>query len=112
MWQIAHRRTTPKPTGTMTNKLRVIEYEFMLWEDLERLLDLVDLVEAKMGRVPEVSILRCTAREDAKVTLVGTVAATRTLIESGRASRPGGVVIAKSDFPVMINGWPYRFGAE
>jgi hypothetical protein len=96
----------------MPNKLRVIEYEFMLWEELEHLPTLVRLVEAKMGRVPELGLLRCTARKDAKVTLVGGVAATRTLIEGGHASRPGGVDIAELDFPVMISGWPYRSGAE
>jgi hypothetical protein len=96
----------------MLNKLRVIEYEFMLWEDVERLPTLAKLVEAKMGRVSEVGLLRCTARHEAKITLVGTVAATRTLIESGQASRAGGVALSEFDFPVMISGWPHRFGAE
>jgi hypothetical protein len=95
----------------MSDKIRVIEYEVLLWDD-ERMENLAEIVKDKVGIVPEVGILRCTARTTTKITLVGTAEATRALIASGRASKPGGVAISKEEFPIMIKGWPYRFATE
>jgi hypothetical protein len=94
----------------MPTKVRVIEYEFVLWEELEAWGTLAQQIAEKMGRPAEVGIPRCTIRTDAKITLVGGADATRTVIESGEAHKPSGVVISRSDFPVMIQGWPNRFG--
>jgi hypothetical protein len=95
----------------MADKIRVIEYEVLLWDD-QRMEKLADLVKEKMGILGEVGILRCTVRASTKITLVGTAEATRELVASGKASKPGGVVISKEEFPIMIKGWPYRFGTE
>jgi hypothetical protein len=95
----------------MADKLRVIEYEVLLWDD-ERMEQLADIVTQKLGIVPEVGILRCTVGGTTKVTLIGKADATRALVASGRASKPGGLVISKEEFPVLITGWPYRFGTE
>ena len=95
----------------MPDKIRVIEYEVLLWDD-ERMEKLVPIVKEKMGILPEVGILRCTARTTTKITLVGSAEAARALIASGRASKPGGLVISREEFPIMIKGWPYRFGTE
>jgi hypothetical protein len=100
----------PELIGNMPNKVRVIEYEFMLWEELESWETLAQQIVTKMGRPAEVGILRCTTRSDTKITLVGGADATRSVIESGEANKPSGVVIARSDFPVMIQGWPSRLG--
>jgi len=96
----------------MPTKFRVVEYEFMLWEELEGWKALAQQIAEKMGRPAEVGILRCTIRDDTKITLVGGVDAARSVIESGEANKPSGVVIARSDFPVMIHGWPNRLGGE
>jgi hypothetical protein len=95
----------------MPDKIRVIEYEVLLWDD-ERMEKLASIVKEKMGVLEEVGILRCTARTTTKITLVGSAEATRALVASGRASKPGGIVISRGEFPIMIKGWPYRFGAE
>jgi hypothetical protein len=95
----------------MPDKIRVIEYEVLLWND-ERMEKLAVLVKEKMGILEEVGILRCTVRVSTKITLVGTAEATRALVASGKASKPGGVVISKEEFPIMIKGWPYRFATE
>jgi hypothetical protein len=96
---------------TMPDRIRVIEYEVLLWDD-ERMEKLADIVKEKLGVLAEVGILRCTARSDTKITLVGSAEATRALIASGRASKPGGLVISSEEFPIMIKGWPYRFATE
>jgi hypothetical protein len=95
----------------MADKIRVIEYEVLMWDD-ERMENLADIVTQNLGIVPEVGILRCTVRTTTKVTLIGTADATRALVASGKASKPGGMVISKQDFPILIKGWPYRFGTE
>jgi hypothetical protein len=96
---------------TMPDKIRVIEYEVLLWDD-ERMENLACIVKEKLGIVSEVGVLRCTAHSNTKITLVGSAEATRALIASGRASKPGGLVISKEEFPIMIKGWPYRFATE
>jgi len=94
----------------MADKIRVIEYEVLLWDD-ERMENLADIVKQKLGTVPEVGVLRCTVRAT-KVTLIGNAEATRALVASGKASKPGGLVLSKQEFPILIKGWPYRFGTE
>jgi len=95
----------------MADKIRVIEYEVLLSDD-ERMENLADIVKQKLGTVHEVGILRCTVRATTKVTLVGHAEATRALVASGKASKPGGLVLSKDEFPILIKGWPYRFGTE
>jgi hypothetical protein len=95
----------------MPDKIRVIEYEVLLWDD-ERMEKLAGIVKEKMGVLEEVGILRCTVRVTTKITLMGSAEATRALVASGMASKPGGIVIPRADFPIMIKGWPYRFGEE
>jgi hypothetical protein len=95
----------------MPNKIRVIEYEILEWEELAPMETIADLVRDALGEIPEVGILRCTANEAAKITFVGKAMATRKLISSGRARSPDGIVIGKADFPVILTGWPYRFRA-
>jgi hypothetical protein len=95
----------------MADKIRVIEYEVLLWDD-ERMENLADIVKQKLGTVPEVGVLRCTVRTTTKVTLIGNAEATRALVASGKASKPGGLVLSKQEFPILIKGWPYRFGTE
>ena len=102
----------PELIGNMPTKFRVIEYEFMLWEELEGWKALAQQIANRMGRPAEVGILRCTTRTDTKITLVGRVEAARTVIESGKANQTSGVAIARSDFPVMIHGWQSRLGGE
>jgi hypothetical protein len=94
----------------MSNKIRVIEYEFLYWEELELTDAVVQMVEDRLGRMTEVGVLRCTDRAGAKVTIIGGVEACRGLISNENAGRPGGVPIAKSAFPVIIDGWLYRTG--
>jgi hypothetical protein len=95
----------------MPNKIRVIEYEILTWEEFALMETIAVAVREALGECPDVGILRCTASEDAKITFVGTASATRELIMGGRASRPDGLMIPKADFPVMLTGWPYRFRA-
>jgi hypothetical protein len=47
-----------------------------------------------------------------KVTFVGDAYATEELVSSGAASKPAGIAISKKDFPVMLEGWPYRLRRE
>ena len=95
----------------MADKIRVIEYEVLFWDD-EWMQKIAEIVKQKLGIVPEVGILRCTVRTSTKVTLIGNADATRALVASGKASKPGGLVISKQEFPILIKGWPYRFGAD
>ncbi len=101
----------PKPLVTMSGKVRVIEYDFLVWEDLEQE-GFAEMVKEKLGSVAEVGVLRCTIRTSTRVTLVGRAEVTRDLIASGRASRRGGLTIAKADFPIVLKGWPKRTRAD
>jgi hypothetical protein len=95
----------------MPNKIRVIEYEILKWEEFALMETIAEAVRETLGEGSDVGILRCTAPEAAKITFVGTASATRDLIASGRASWPDGLMIPKADFPVMLVGWSYRFRA-
>jgi hypothetical protein len=96
----------------VADKVRVIEYEIVAWADLQLMGSLAALVEERMGVVPEVGVLRCTARGTTKLTFIGTAAATRALVASGQAGDPSGLLLPKKDFPVMLEGWPNGLGAR
>ncbi len=96
----------------MADKVRIIEYEIVAWADLLLMGSLAAIVEGKMGVVPEVGVLRCTARGLTKVTFIGQSAATRALVASGKAADPSGLLLPKKDFPVMMEGWPNGLGAR
>jgi hypothetical protein len=92
--------------------IRIIEYEIVAWTDLDRMGDLSSLLSDVMKIGSYVGILRCTADNGRKVTFLGDAGATSQLVSSGAASNPTGVAIAKKDFPVMVEGWPYRLRVE
>jgi hypothetical protein len=96
----------------MSNRIRIIEYEFLFWEELERMGKLAQLVQERLGRLEEVCVLRCTDRTSARITIVGGVKASRLLIANENAATLKGLTIARSEFPVMIKGWLYRTGEE
>jgi hypothetical protein len=89
--------------------VRIIEYEILYWTDLEQMGDLAELLRTDLEPGSEVGILRCVANPDRKVTFVGRAAATRELVASVGAGSPKGIALLKKDFPVMLEGWPYRF---
>jgi hypothetical protein len=91
---------------------RIIEYEVVPWAGLSGMGDLPTLVTDAMGAVSHVGILRCITDGGRKVTFVGQADATVELVRSGAASNPNGVNLSKKSFPVMLEGWPYRFRAE
>jgi len=93
----------------MSNRIQVIDYEIVNWDDLASDGETGGGREGEIGVIAEVGILHCTAATT-KVTLIGTADAARALLASGRASKPGGLVISKEEFPVLIQGWPNRFG--
>jgi hypothetical protein len=92
----------------MPDRIRVIEYEILYWDELEEMEEISEVVVRNMGRLVEVGVLRCTLLPRTKVTLVGGADATRALIATGEASKPRGMPVSKADFPVMIDGWHHR----
>jgi hypothetical protein len=92
----------------MRDRIRVIDYEMLFWDELKEMGEISEMVTRKMGRVDEVGVLRCTALPGTKVTLVGGADATRALIASGEANKARGVPFSKADFPVMVDGWRHR----
>ena len=76
----------PKPLVTMSGKVRVIEYDFLVWEDLEQE-GFAEMVKEKLGSVAEVGVLRCTIRTSTRVTLVG---ARKSLATSSPAGEQAG----------------------
>ena len=74
--------------------------------------DLSSLLSDSLKIGSYVGILRCTADDGRKVTFLGHAGATSQLVGSGAASSPTGIAIAKKDFPVMLEGWPYRLRME
>jgi hypothetical protein len=70
--------------------------------------DLPLLLKEALGAAPQVGFIRCVTDQGRKVTFASGAKATKQLIRSGAASDPNGVVISKDDFPVMLEGWPYR----
>jgi hypothetical protein len=89
--------------------VRIIEYEIVSWGDLDQMGELSDLLSDTMIVGSQVGVLRCVAQERRRVTFAGDAEATRKLVASTAASSPTGVAIAKRDFPVMLEGWPFRF---
>jgi hypothetical protein len=74
--------------------------------------DLVTLVSASMGVVNQVGIIRCVVENGRRVTFIGDAQATSKLVKIDGAGTSSGVNVAKKDFPVMLEGWPYRFRPE
>jgi len=66
------------------------------------------LLKGAMGELPQVGILRCVTKGGRKVTFAGHADATNVLVKTGEASNPAGALIAKKEFPVMMEGWPFR----
>ena len=88
--------------------MRVIEYQVLPWADLDGMGDLPVMLKNAMGESPQVGILRCVTRSGRKVTFAGDADATNVLVKTGQASNPAGALIAKREFPVMMEGWPFR----
>jgi hypothetical protein len=88
--------------------VRIIEYEILLWSDLEALGDLFALLSGSMQPGSDVGILRCVVDDGRKVTFAGDGGATRALVARRTVGTPNGVALRKKDFPVMMEGWPYR----
>jgi hypothetical protein len=89
--------------------VRIIEYEILYWSDLEQMGDLAARLHGDMSVGSDVGILRCVAGPGRQVTFAGHADATRALVSGVGASNPKGVTLLKKDFPVMLEGWPYRF---
>jgi hypothetical protein len=88
--------------------VRIIEYEVVYWSDLDAMGNLPKLLADSMTIGDSVGFLRCVTDDGRKVTFAGDADATKQLVTSGAASRPSGVAIPKTDFPVMLEGWPHR----
>jgi hypothetical protein len=71
---------------TMRGKVQVIEYDFLVWDDLEQE-GFAEMVEEKLGVIAEVGVLGCPIRTSTKVTLVVHEDVTGEPIASGRASK-------------------------
>ena len=91
--------------------IRVIEYEIVPWDDLDRMGDLISLLDESIKVNSPVGIMRCVTEVGRKVTFVGTADETEKLVKSGAASKPEGIALPKKAFPVMLEGWPYRLRA-
>jgi hypothetical protein len=92
-----------------SGRVRIIEYEIVSWTDVEQMGELATLLSETMAVGSQVGILRCVTQAGRKVTFAGDGDTTRRLVASTAASSPGGIAIAKKDFPVMMDGWPFRF---
>jgi hypothetical protein len=89
-------------------KARIIEYEIRAPSESKWLNSLADPLRRRLGRLPEVGILRCVSEDGEAITLVGDAEYTRTILTNGVASDPSGVELPKEKFPVSLDGWPYR----
>jgi hypothetical protein len=95
----------------VADAVRVIEYQVLPWADLDGMGDLPVRLKSTMGESPHVGILRCVTQGGRKVTFAGDANATNLLVKTGEASNPAGALIAKREFPVMMEGWPFRTAA-
>ena len=95
----------------MATTTRVIEYEIISWSDLDAMGDLPMRLKGALGDAHQVGLLRCVTARGSKVTFASSAKATKELIKSGAASNPKEIAISKKDFPVMLDGWPYRLRA-
>jgi hypothetical protein len=101
--------TSPSvPSQIVSGNIRIIEYQILCWTHLDGMGDLQLQVKESMGVTRHVGILRCVAANGNQVTFAGDGDATRELVRTGAASNPQGIAIAKKDFPVMLEGWPFR----
>ena len=98
----------PRYSRSMQVGTLVIEYEIIPWSDLDGMGDLYVQLKEALGPTPQVGIIRCVTKHGQKVTFASCGRATRELIKSGSASNPNGIAISKKNFPVMLDGWPYR----
>jgi hypothetical protein len=92
----------------MSVRTRVIEYQVLSWADLDGMGDLQVQLKKAMGVAASVGILRCVTANGRKVTLAGGAKATKEVVRSGAASHPDGIAVANKDFPVLLEGWPFR----
>jgi hypothetical protein len=93
---------------SMSVRTRVIEYQVLSWADLDGMGDLQGQLKKAMGVAPSIGILRCVTASGRKVTLAGGAKATKEVVRSGAASHPDGIAVANKDFPVLLEGWPFR----
>jgi hypothetical protein len=91
---------------------QIIEYEIVPWSDILQMGDLGTLLADSMGAGTQVGILRCVVEDGRRVTFVGDARATSKLVRIDGAGTSSGVRIEKKDFPVMLEGWPFRLRAE
>jgi hypothetical protein len=96
----------------MSVRTRVIEYQVLSWADLDGMGDLQVQLKEAMGVAPRVGILRCVTANGRKVTFAGGANATKEVVRSGAASHPQGIAVANKDFPVVLEGWPFRIREE
>ncbi len=85
--------------------VRAIEHE-TLPRDLAGDLGLSPVeVKQRLGDLTELAVLRCVDRSGKKVTAVGDPAHMHQLLVTGTARDPEGMLIGRSEWPVLIAGW-------
>ena len=94
--------------AVMSGGTRIIEYEVVPWTDLDRMGDLVTLLNKFIKIGSSVGILRAITEDEERVTFVGNAEAMTKMVSSGAASNPAGIAIPMDEIPVILTGWPYR----
>jgi hypothetical protein len=87
-------------------KVRPIEYDLVPKSEAAKIGLTADAVTDHLGSMTRVGVLRCVTAGGEKVTAVCDGDHLRTLLASGEASRPSGMILTRQAFPVVIDGWP------
>jgi hypothetical protein len=86
--------------------VRTIEYEIVPTSQAVDAGLTTDPVGVALRTLDQIAVLKCVDHRGQKVTAVGNADTLRTLLQNGDASNPAGMTLSRTEFPVVLPGWP------